>query len=162
MPLDPKDIERLADQHGLLACFECGKCTATCPISETFGKDDFECTPRGIVEMALLDSDLVTGDAIWYCLTCDVCTKGCPCDVRFRDFIEELRELVMDAGHETHGIRCSECSRYFLPDITLKLMVSKMDNLKGETPEFLLTCPKCRSRSFSRKMMKNLTPGSVG
>ena len=162
MPIDSKEIQRLVDEHGLTACFECGKCTATCPIAKTFGKDDFECTPRSIIEMALLDSDLVTGDAIWYCLTCDVCTKGCPCDVRFRDFIEDLREIAMEVGHDEHGIRCASCNRYFMPDTALKLIVSRITaKQQEEALDHLHTCPRCRPREFSRKLMRNLAPPST-
>lgn len=158
MAITPKDIDRLIREHGLGACLECGKCTAICPMSEVFGDIEYGHTPRGIVEKALFDSDLITGDAIWYCLTCEVCTKGCPSGVRFRDFMEELREMMIAAGHDEHGVRCRLCNRYFVPEPSLKMMIAKMD-VKDSTPEFLLTCPKCKTRDFGRKLMKNFAPG---
>jgi len=151
-------IERLVGEHNLTACFECGKCTASCPLSELFGDLTYGHTPRGIIEKALLDADLVTGDAIWYCLTCDVCTDGCPCGVKLRDFVEALRRLVIEAGHDTHGVRCRACGGYFLPDTTLKLMAGRLA-ASGEPPEFLLLCPRCRARDFSHRVMDNL-PGN--
>ncbi|MBI4704957.1 MAG: 4Fe-4S dicluster domain-containing protein [Deltaproteobacteria bacterium] len=156
------DIERLVRQHGLLACFECGKCTASCPLGELFGDLDFGHTPRGIVEKALADADLVTGDAIWYCLTCDVCTKGCPCGVRLRDFVEALRRLAVQAGHDAHGVRCRLCGKYFIPDTTLKLLVGKLlgqvEPGRVAAPEYLWMCPRCRRRHFAHQARRG-APG---
>ena len=69
MKIARDEIDRLIAECNVASCFECGKCTASCPLSEYFGDHEFGRTPRGIIEKALLDSDLVTGDAIWYCLT---------------------------------------------------------------------------------------------
>lgn len=155
------EIERLIQEHRLTACFQCGKCTASCPLSELFGDLTFGHTPRGIIERALVDADLVTGDTIWYCLTCDVCTVGCPCGVRLRDFIEALRKLVIEAGHDEHGVRCRQCGGYFLPDTTWKLVLDKLGgpiNLGegDEPPSFLVLCPRCRARDFAHKMKREL------
>ncbi len=159
MALTKADVERLITEHRLTACFECGKCVASCPLSELFGDLTFGHTPRGIIERALLDADLVTGDAIWYCLTCDVCTAGCPCGVKLRDFIEALRAKVMEAGDETHGVRCRRCSRYFLPEPTWRLL---LDRLGGgdEPPGFLLLCPRCRPIYTSWLVSRGL-PGDL-
>lgn len=148
-------IEQLIQQHRLTACFECGKCTASCPLSELFGDLTFGHTPRGMIERALLDADLVTGDAIWYCLTCDVCTAGCPCGVRLRDFIEALRRLALEAGHDAHGVLCRQCGGYFMPDTTWKLVLEKVGPAGDQgPPAFLLLCPRCRTRDFASRMRR--------
>ncbi len=146
MKIRQEEIEKLIDTCKLTNCFECGKCTASCPMAEFFGGIEFGSTPRGIIEKALLNADLVTGDAIWYCLTCEVCTKGCPSGVCFRDFIEELRKLAMERGHDSYGAMCKCCGGYFLPTITQRQLIKKL-NRDSDSAEFLFLCPVCRRRS---------------
>ncbi len=153
------DIEALIEEHGLTGCFDCGKCTACCPMSKLFADLTFARTPRGIIEKALISADLVTGDAIWYCLTCDVCTDGCPSGVQFRDFISALRELAIKAGQTAYQVRCRQCSRYFMPHRAWRLVIEKLSNEKESSPpEFLTLCPGCRSRDISSRFRMAL-PG---
>jgi len=149
--VDRKVVEKLLLGHGLSSCFECGKCTASCPMSEIHGDVAFGRTPRGIIEMALFDPDLVIEEAIWHCLTCDVCTKGCPCGVRFRDFVVALREVAMDAGYTAHAVNCRKCGRYLEPDSMLVLVLEK--TVAGaEPPAYLFLCPRCRSRELGARV----------
>jgi heterodisulfide reductase subunit C len=159
MAVKRTDIEKLIHECRLTSCLECGKCTASCPLSELFGDVTFGRTPRGIIEMALLDADLVTGDAIWHCLTCDVCTKGCPSGVRFRDFIYGLRRLALAAGINAFAVHCKRCDSYFLPEIHHKLLIEQLSS-EDIPSEFLLLCPRCRAIDFSEKVKKNL-PGKL-
>jgi len=145
--VDRKVVERLLLGCGLSSCFECGKCTASCPLSELHGDVAFDRTPRGIIEMALLDPDSVLEEAIWHCLTCDVCAKGCPCGVRFRDFVEALRGIAIEAGYTAHAITCRKCGRYFEPDSMLALVLEKT-SAGAEPPDYFFLCPRCRSREF--------------
>ena len=161
MTVGRDEIERLLHRHRLTACFECGKCSASCPLGELFGDLTFGHTPRGIIEKALTDADLVTGDAIWYCLTCDVCTAGCPCGVRLRDFIEELRRLAVAAGHDAYGVRCRRCGGCFVPDSTLKLMLGRLAvgptrPAPPEALDYLYLCPRCRTRDYARRVREGL------
>ena len=156
MKIKPAEIRNLIRENKLTQCFEWGKCTASCPMAEFFGGIDFEQTPRGIIEKALLNADLVTGDAIWYCLTCEVCTKGCPSGVFFRDFIEGLRQLAIEKGHDQYGARCRCCGGYFLPTITQKQLIKKLETDENpESLEFLFYCPLCRRRTYSQRIKKN-------
>jgi heterodisulfide reductase subunit C len=149
--VDRKVVEKLLLGHGLSSCFECGKCTASCPLSEIHGDVAFGRTPRGIIEMALLDPDSVLDEAIWHCLTCDVCAKGCPCGVRFRDFVEALRAVAIEAGYTAHAVSCRKCGRYLEPDSVLGHVV-EMTAAGAEPPAYLFLCPRCRSREFGGKV----------
>jgi Fe-S oxidoreductase len=153
MKIKQEEIEKLIKENKLTSCFECGKCTASCPLGEFFGDIDFGHTPRGIIEKALLNADLITGDIIWYCLTCDVCTKGCPSGVYFRDFIEGLRKLVIEKGRPVYGASCKRCGNYFLPTITQKQLLKKLDK-EAEAVKYLFICPGCRRRTYSEQMKK--------
>jgi Fe-S oxidoreductase len=127
-------------------------------MAEFFGDLEFGRSPRGIIEKALLNADLITGDAIWYCLTCEVCTKGCPSGVYFRDFIEKLRQLAIEKGHDSYGAKCKRCSRYFAPTFTRDQLLKKLDGDK-EALEFIFFCPSCRGRTFSHRVKKIVPQG---
>ncbi len=158
MSVPRKVIEQLISEHRLTSCLECGKCTAVCPLCELFADLEYGSTPKGVIERALCDADLVTTDTIWYCLTCNLCTEGCPCGVRLRDFIEALRRIVLDSGHYEYGVRCRRCQRYFLPDTNWRLVLDSVGRRGPEPPEFLFLCPPCRKQDFAGRVRRGL-PG---
>ncbi len=57
------------------ACFSCGVCTATCPLSES--GDEF---PRKLIRYAMvgLEKELLGSPQLWECYYCGECTKSCP------------------------------------------------------------------------------------
>ncbi len=57
------------------ACFSCGVCTATCPLSEN--GDEF---PRKVIRYAMvgLENELLGSPQLWECYYCGECTKSCP------------------------------------------------------------------------------------
>jgi heterodisulfide reductase subunit D len=78
------------------ACYECGKCTATCPIARAGG----HYSPRRQVLAALAgDRDgLMADDAQFKCLTCGLCEKRCPAQVAYTDLVRELRAVTRKEG----------------------------------------------------------------
>jgi heterodisulfide reductase subunit D len=85
-------------------CLECGKCTSVCPIS----RREPAYSPRLTVERALWGErdELLTDALLWSCLTCQQCYERCPSDVRYVEFIRDLRALARGEGEEglcTHG-----------------------------------------------------------
>lgn len=148
-------VARLVDQFGLSLCVECGKCVAVCPMGEIFDDFSYEVSPRGVIERALLDLDVLDHVGIWFCLTCDMCTNLCPAGVQFRDFVEAVRQLAIDTGVTEHGYFCRGCGAYLWPQHTAEYMREAL----GEAAEELLTlCPRCRQYDFGGKM-RALTPG---
>jgi len=148
---EPRDrIAALAEEHQLSACFECGKCNATCPLYELFDELSWRCSPRSIVEAGLVGSDLTAGESIWYCLQCDACTEGCPCGVEIRDFIADVRALAIAIGRDQHVRRCTVCGEPFAPLTTLDAIARRTAE-QGEPPALLRTCPRCRKREFAKQ-----------
>lgn len=149
-----QQIARLVAEHGLRACFECGKCTASCPLYELFDDLTWEASPRGIVEAGLDESDLTEGQAIWFCLSCDACTDGCPCGVAIRDFIEGVRLICLEAGQDEHVVRCRKCDTPFMPGTTLQMLVERTLEQGSEVPELLLHCARCRAREHAARLKR--------
>jgi heterodisulfide reductase subunit D len=86
------------------ACYDCGKCTATCPIARA-GADY---SPRRHVLAANLGAseDGAPGGSLANCLTCSLCDKRCPVQVDYTSLVRALRERAHGGGTEVecpHG-----------------------------------------------------------
>jgi heterodisulfide reductase subunit C len=158
-------VERLVSEYGLLLCVECGKCVAVCPMGEIFDDFTYETSPRGVIAQALLGpetrsvetwSSVETHVGVWFCLTCDLCTNLCPAGVRFRDFVEAVRRLIIEAGITEHGSFCRTCGAYLWPQHTVEYL---KQTLGAEAEELLTLCPRCRQYDFGERV-KALTPGN--
>lgn len=71
------------------ACYDCGKCTGTCPISRVGGTY----SPRRHVLAATGDMNANGSADLFACLTCGACGERCPVQVRYSDLVRGLREL---------------------------------------------------------------------
>jgi heterodisulfide reductase subunit D len=87
-------------------CLECGKCSAVCPI--TLWERRTYTSPRLLVEKALegRTAEVLDDPLFWSCLTCKRCSVLCPSDVRFSEFLRDVREMARGEGRTgecTHG-----------------------------------------------------------
>ena len=80
------------------ACYDCGKCTATCPITRSGAKY----SPRRHVLATNLGqpADVIAGNGLSACLTCSLCDSRCPAEVDYTGLVMRLRESVHSNGHE--------------------------------------------------------------
>ena len=149
-------MEQLAIQHRLLLCMQCGTCVAACPMWQIFDDYSQEVSPRMVVARVVRRLEKLEHDAVWFCLTCDLCTDLCPAGVRFRDFVEAARQLAIQEGIREHGSFCRRCGAYLGPQHTLQYLEQRL----GEECQALLTlCPRCRQYDIGRRV-KALTPVS--
>lgn len=83
-------------------CFDCGTCTAVCPVSESGTGFD----PRKILHMVKLGlkERLLGSDIIWHCSHCDSCALACPQGVRFSIVVDKLREMALTQGYVNGGV----------------------------------------------------------
>jgi len=94
--LDPKFKYEMSKIHGaekIMLCFQCGTCTADCPISRF---SDFY-RPRKIARMVQLGlkDRLLSDDALWLCSTCFTCVDHCPQGVEIAGIGRALRNLTV-------------------------------------------------------------------
>jgi Fe-S oxidoreductase len=84
------------------ACYDCGKCTATCPISRSGG----DYSPRRHVLSANLGAqqEILQNGTLFSCLTCSLCDRRCPAEVAYTDLVQKLREL---SRPENPDLQCS-------------------------------------------------------
>ncbi|HDP98415.1 MAG TPA: (Fe-S)-binding protein [bacterium] len=83
-------------------CLDCGKCTSICPVARV----NRSYSPRSLL-MRCVQKDHVSvlkDRSLWDCLTCGLCELRCPSQIRYIEFMRNIRQLaIMD------GVR-AECS----------------------------------------------------
>ena len=84
-------VEKLSGQN-LLACYQCGKCSAGCPVVSRM-----DILPNQIVRLAQLglEEDLLASKAIWVCASCMTCNVRCPKGINIAEVIEALRQILL-------------------------------------------------------------------
>lgn len=91
----PSLAEQIRRSTGLnpARCYQCGKCSAGCPMAEEMGG----MPPHAILRLVQLDRHerVLGSEAIWLCLTCETCSTRCPNEVDPARIIDALRELAL-------------------------------------------------------------------
>lgn len=97
-------VEKISGQK-LLACYQCGKCSAGCPMAA-----HMDILPNKIIRLAQLgmEEPLMASDAIWTCVSCMTCNSRCPKGVRIAEVIEALREISMRTNERRGRLEISE------------------------------------------------------
>lgn len=88
-------------KEGMVACINCGTCTAVCPAAEFYDYD-----PKKIVNIVQTKDDvqieaLLRSETIWYCGECMSCVTRCPRKNAPGLVIMALRSLSQDEGFFT-------------------------------------------------------------
>lgn len=70
-------------------CMECGKCSGGCTNA-----DRFDYTPRKIIQMIKIGQEnrLLHMDALWICVSCQLCIDRCPSGINTPRIMDYLRE----------------------------------------------------------------------
>lgn len=84
-------IQELSGQN-LLACYQCGKCSAGCPAVS-----DMDILPNQIIRYAQLglSDELLQSKSIWICASCMTCNSRCPKGINIAEVIEALRQILL-------------------------------------------------------------------
>lgn len=96
-----KDIKKYSTKSfDVSACFNCGNCTAVCPLS-----DEADPFPRNIIRYAQigLKHKLLGSDQMWLCSYCNDCSDTCPRDAEPGEFVMATRRWAM-GQYEVTGL----------------------------------------------------------
>ena len=84
-------VEEISGQN-LLACYQCGKCSAGCPaVSE------MDILPNQIIRYLQLGfkDELLQSKSIWICASCFTCNARCPKGINIAEVIEAIRQILL-------------------------------------------------------------------
>lgn len=96
-----EEVSKMPDADKVHACFQCGVCTGSCPI--TFAMDY---TPRQVSEMIHLGlKDAVLSSAtIWLCSTCYMCYERCPQGVKLTDVFNAIKNKAVEDDYSIPSV----------------------------------------------------------
>jgi len=97
--IDPKfkqEIGKIPGAEKIMLCFQCGTCTADCPVARF--SDAYR--PRQVLRMTQLGlkSKVLSSDVIWLCAACFTCVDHCPQDVEIASVLRALRNMAVEGG----------------------------------------------------------------
>jgi heterodisulfide reductase subunit C len=88
-----QQVEEISGQD-LLACNQCGKCSAGCPVVAAM-----DLLPSQVVRMAQLGmEEVLESETIWICASCLTCVTRCPKGVDLPRLMEALRQIALRQG----------------------------------------------------------------
>ncbi len=88
-----RQVEEISGQD-LLACNQCGKCSAGCPVVAVM-----DILPNQVIRMAQLGMEEVLEiNTIWICASCLTCSTRCPKGVDVPRLMEALRQIALRQG----------------------------------------------------------------
>ena len=77
------------------ACYQCGKCTAGCPLSASM-----DLMPNQVLRLLQLGEyeQVLQSSTIWQCASCLTCASRCPKEVDPARVMEALRTVLLRQG----------------------------------------------------------------
>lgn len=95
-------VEELSGQN-LLACYQCGKCSAGCPaVSE------MDILPNQVIRFAQLGlkEELLEANSVWACASCLTCNVRCPKGIKIAEVMEAIRQILL-RKRKDHVVICN-------------------------------------------------------
>jgi len=79
-------------------CYQCGKCSAGCPLA-----GDMDYTSSAVMRMLQVeeketDRELLQSRTIWLCVSCEMCISRCPMEVDIPKVMDYLRQRAIAEG----------------------------------------------------------------
>ena len=89
-------IEEVVQRSGqtLMACYQCRRCAAGCPVGEETGY----ITPDRLIRMITLGDreDALSNELVWKCVSCYTCGTRCPNDIQTARITETLKKMAKE------------------------------------------------------------------
>jgi heterodisulfide reductase subunit C len=117
-------VEEISGQN-LFACYQCGNCTAGCPVS--FAMD---LGPHQVIRFSLLglEEEVLESNTFWICASCLQCTSRCPkgLDIAriMERIMEALRLVILRKKERLDHLEAAELSDEFLERVPQIALIS--------------------------------------
>ncbi len=109
-------VEELSGQK-LLACYQCGKCSAGCPAVS-----QMDILPNQVIRFAQLGlkDELIQSKSVWICASCYTCNVRCPKGIKIAEVMEAVRQILLRKRCDHVEVkRLSEEEKASVPAIAL-------------------------------------------
>lgn len=85
------EIKRYPGGEKIMACMQCGTCSASCPSSYAM-----KYTPRKLITLIRANKreEVLSSLDIWKCASCYTCTTRCPRGIKFTEIMYILKNLA--------------------------------------------------------------------
>ena len=95
-----KKLQRISGED-LKRCYQCGKCSAGCPVSFAM-----EVPPTQVMRYLQLGmvEEVRKANSMWICVGCLQCASRCPQGVSVAAVLEGLRQLNLRSGEDRQKI----------------------------------------------------------
>src|SRR5512137_704882 len=113
-------VESISGQN-LFACYQCGNCTAGCPVAFAM-----EVGPHEVIRYALLglEDGALGVNTSWLCASCLQCTSRCPKGIDIARVMDALRMVVLRNRERKDHVRIPEFPEGFLEKVPQIVFVS--------------------------------------
>ena len=91
-------IRAVEDESGqvLSRCYQCGNCTAGCPMSFTY---DLSTSRLMRLIQAGQRKTVLSAKSLWMCATCETCTQRCPNNIDVAKILDVCRHMARREGY---------------------------------------------------------------
>ncbi len=115
-------IQQVAGQ-GAYACYQCGKCTAGCPMAA-----EMDLTPNQVMRYAQmgLGERLRGCQTVWLCASCFTCSARCPKGVKIAEVMEAVRVVLIRKEMGGPGPQAVNIDEEGLPPIAIISALRKL------------------------------------
>lgn len=115
-----KKVELISGQN-LFACYQCGNCTAGCPVAFAM-----EMGPHELIRSILLglEEEILGINTFWLCASCLQCTSRCPKGIDIARLMDAVRTVVLRRRERKDHIHLSEFQEGFLEKVPQIALVS--------------------------------------
>ena len=116
--IQSEPVSRINDISGtnLLKCYQCGKCSAGCPMVQSM-----DILPNQIVRLAQLGKweEVMRANTPWICAACMTCSVRCPRGIKIAEAIEAMRQVFLRNRNADRRLGLSQEELVELPPIAL-------------------------------------------
>lgn len=93
----------------ILECYQCGKCSGTCPVSMYM-----DITPRQVMQFIKLGmkDEVLVANTSWFCLTCAACSGRCPRQIDIPRVMEAIRHIAIEENVSSKSKKVKDIRKF--------------------------------------------------
>lgn len=97
-------------------CYQCGKCSAGCPISY-----EMDYLPNQIIRLIQLGmkDEVLKSKTMWLCVSCITCTTRCPREIDIAEIMDSLRRMAYRYKYKSAERGISIFNKIFVANIQM-------------------------------------------